>query len=42
MRAKQRSLTMRANQVNNNSREKMIGDLTPSAEQSYDHATDKI
>lgn len=43
MRAKQRSLAMRANQANNNSREKMMVELTPSPEQSYnDHATDKI
>lgn len=43
MRAKQRSLAMRAKEINNNSREKMMGELTPSPEQSYnDHPTDKI
>lgn len=34
---------MRASQANNNSHEKMMGELTPSPEQSYnDRATDKI
>lgn len=43
MRAKQRSLAMRANKANNKSREKMTGELTLSPKQSYnDHTTDKI